>query len=321
MAEEWNPCFRLDYSMVYLVNMLKGFNGVDSIELIETMGANSRVTEMWLPLIVRKIGEREMKLSVKLDSFEGPLDLLLHLIDKNKVSIYDIPIAQITDQYMGYVRQMEKEDLDLVSDFLVMAATLLSIKAKMLLPAEKDEQGEEMDPREELVARLVEYKLYKSMALELKERYMDADKSLYKPSTIPEEVLAYEEPVDLGRLLDGITLQKLQNVFQMVMRRQVDKIDPIRSKFGNIKKDPVRLSDKLGYLFDYAKRHKRFSFQQLLETQQTKTDVVVTFLACLELIKVGCLLVEQQQTFDPIELEWNETCPNKITKEDMEQYD
>ena len=262
-----------------------------------------------------------MKLSVKLDSFEGPLDLLLHLIDKNKVSIYDIPIAKITDQYMEYVRQMEKEDLDLVSDFLVMAATLLSIKAKMLLPTETNEEGEEVDPREELVARLVEYKLYKTMAQELKERFIDADRCLYKPSTVPKEVMAYEEPVDLDQLLEGITLQKLQDVFQMVMRRQVDKIDPIRSKFGNIKKDPVRLSDKLGYVFDYAKAHKRFSFQHLLETQHTKTDVVVTFLACLELIKIGRLLVKQEQTFSRIDLEWNEACPNQITKKDMEQYD
>ncbi len=266
-------------------------------------------------------GEEFMKLSVKLDTFEGPLDLLLHLIDKNKVSIYDIPIAQITDQYMEYVRQMEKEDLDLVSDFLVMAATLLSIKAKMLLPAEKDEEGEEIDPREELVARLVEYKLYKSMAQELKDLYLDADRSLYKTPTVPKEVAAYEEPVDLDRLLDGITLQKLQDVFQMVMRRQMDKIDPIRSKFGNIKRDPVRLSDKLGYIFDYAKAHRRFSFQQLLESQHTKTDVVVTFLACLELIKIGRLLVNQGETFARIDLTWNEDCPNQITKEDMEQYD
>ena len=182
-----------------------------------------------------------MKLSVKLDTFEGPLDLLLHLIDKNKVNIYDIPIAQITDQYMEYVGKMEKEDLELVSEFLVMAATLLSIKAKMLLPAEKDEEGEAADPREELVARLVEYKLYKTMAQELKECYLGADRTMFKEPTIPREVAAYQEPVDLDGLLDGITLQKLQDVFQMVMRRQVDKIDPIRSKFGNIKQDPVPL--------------------------------------------------------------------------------
>ena len=159
------------------------------------------------------------------------------------------------------------------------------------------------------------------MAQELKDLYQDADKSLYKAPTIPKEVAAYEEPVDLDCLLSGITLQKLQDIFQMVMRRQVDKIDPIRSKFGNIKKDPVRLSDKLGYIFDYAKAHRKFSFQHLLETQHTKADVVVTFLACLELIKIGRLLVEQEDTFSDIDLEWNEDCPNQITKEDMEQYD
>ena len=262
-----------------------------------------------------------MKLSVKLDTFEGPLDLLLHLIDKNKVNIYDIPIAQITDQYMEYVGKMEKEDLELVSEFLVMAATLLSIKAKMLLPAEKDEEGEAADPREELVARLVEYKLYKTMAQELKECYLGADRTMFKEPTIPREVAAYQEPVDLDGLLDGITLQKLQDVFQMVMRRQVDKIDPIRSKFGNIKQDPVRLSHKLGYIFDYADTHKSFSFSDLLEQQNTKADVVVTFLACLELIKVGRLLVRQEETFAEIYLDWNEDCANQITKEDMEQYD
>ena len=99
-------------------------------------------------------------LSYKLEKFEGPLDLLLHLIEKNKVSIYDIPIFEITNQYMEYVNAMEEEDLDIVSEFLVMTATLLDIKSRLLLPAEKDENGDEIDPREELVTRLVEYKTY-----------------------------------------------------------------------------------------------------------------------------------------------------------------
>ena len=102
-----------------------------------------------------------MDFSYKLESFEGPLDLLLHLIEKNKVNIYDIPIAMITEQYLEYVKHMEEESLDVVSEFLVMAATLLDIKAKMLLPKEVNEEGEEEDPRSELVARLLEYKTYK----------------------------------------------------------------------------------------------------------------------------------------------------------------
>ena len=108
-----------------------------------------------------------MGISVKLQVFEGPLDLLLHLIDKNKVNIYDIPIAMITEQYMEYVEQLKKEDLNVVSEFLVMAATLLDIKSRMLLPKEVDEEGNEEDPRAELVEKLLEYKLYKAMAQKL----------------------------------------------------------------------------------------------------------------------------------------------------------
>ena len=110
-----------------------------------------------------------MGINVKLQVFEGPLDLLLHLIDKNKVNIYDIPIAMITEQYMEYVNQMDKEDLNVVSEFLVMAATLLDIKSRMLLPKEVNEEGEEEDPRAELVEKLLEYKLFKYMSYELKD--------------------------------------------------------------------------------------------------------------------------------------------------------
>ena len=109
-------------------------------------------------------------ITYKLEHFEGPLDLLLHLIEKNKIDIYDIPIADITAQYLEYVRQMEREDLNIVSEFLVMAATLLDIKARMLLPREVDEEGEEIDPRAELVERLLEYKRYKLLADELADR-------------------------------------------------------------------------------------------------------------------------------------------------------
>lgn len=262
-----------------------------------------------------------MKLSVKLEMFEGPLDLLLHLIDKNKVSIYDIPIVEITDQYMEYIAQMDKTDLDLVSDFLVMAATLLDIKSRMLLPAEKDEDGEEIDPREELVERLIEYKMYKTMAVELKDMNVEARQQLYKVPTVPPEVAKYEEPVDLDKMFDGITLERLYSVFQMVMKRRVDKLDPVRSKFGNIQADPVRLSDKLGFIFDYAKEQPAFRFQDLLECQTSKMDIVVTFLACLELIRIGKLLMKQEDTFADILLQWNPNCTVEVTKEDMEQYD
>ena len=105
-----------------------------------------------------------MGIPVKLPVFEGPLDLLLHLIDKNKIDIYDIPIVEITNQYMEYIRQMEREDLNVMSEFLVMAATLLDIKCRMLLPKEVNEEGEEEDPRQELVEQLLQYKMYKYMS-------------------------------------------------------------------------------------------------------------------------------------------------------------
>ena len=120
-----------------------------------------------------------MGIPVKLEVFEGPLDLLLHLIDKNKIDIYDIPIVEITNQYMEYIRGMQKEDLNVMSEFLVMAATLLDIKCKMLLPKEVNEEGEEEDPRKELVEQLLQYKMYKYMAYELKDRQSDAEQVLF----------------------------------------------------------------------------------------------------------------------------------------------
>lgn len=247
-----------------------------------------------------------MELSYKLEKFEGPLDLLLHLIEKNKINIYDIPIAEITDQYLEYVSCMEEESLDVVSEFLVMAATLLDIKARMLLPREVSEEGEEEeeeDPRAELVERLLEYKTYKYMSLELKDMEVDADKVFYKAPTIPREVERYEEPVDLDQLLDGLTLSKLQKIFESVMKRREDKIDLVRSTFGTIKKEPVSLEEKIGAVLEYAERHRRFSFRGMLSRQRDKTEIVVTFLALLELMKMGRIHLTQEHLFDDMMIE------------------
>ena len=198
---------------------------------------------------------------IKIDEFEGPLDLLLHLIEKNKVNIYDIPIVEITNQYMDYIHQMEREDLNVMSEFMVMAATLISIKCRMLLPREVTEEGEEEDPREELVRQLLEYKMYKYMSYELRDRMAEAAKNVYKLPTIPKEVLSYREPVDTEDLLDGLTLEKLNQIFQSVMKRQEDKIDPIRSKFGKIEKEEVSLPEKMEEIEAYALEHKTFRFR------------------------------------------------------------
>ena len=244
-----------------------------------------------------------MGISYKLENFEGPLDLLLHLIEKNKVDIYDIPISEITEQYLEYVSHMDSSDLNIVSEFLVMAATLIDIKAKMLLPAEVNEEGEEEDPRAELVARLLEYKMYKYMALELRDRQFDADRVFYKKPTVPKEVARYEPPVDLDEMLSGLTLAKLQSIFESVMKRQEEKIDPVRSRFGTIKKEPVSLEDKITSVMSYARKNRTFSFRRLLEKQADKLEVVVTFLAVLELMKIGKIHLTQENIFDDMYIE------------------
>lgn len=248
----------------------------------------------------------DMGIPVKLQVFEGPLDLLLHLIDKNKIDIYDIPIVEITNQYMEYIKAMEKEDLNVMSEFIVMAATLLDIKCKMLLPKEVNEDGEEEDPRQELVEQLLEYKMYKYMSYELKDRELESERVMYKTPTIPQEVMEYEQPVNLDELLGDLTLQKLNHIFKDVMKRQVDKIDPVRSKFGKIEKEEVTVSDKLVFVTDYAREHKKFSFRTLLTKQSSKTQIVVTFLALLQLMKEGVLYIEpQEQPFDDIRITSN----------------
>ena len=241
-----------------------------------------------------------MAIPVKLEVFEGPLDLLLHLIGKNKVDIYDIPIVEITNQYMEYIQAMEQSDMNIMSEFLLMAATLLDIKCRMLLPAEVNEEGEEEDPRAELVEQLLQYKLYKYMSYELKDRQMDGALLMFKEPTIPDEVKEYEAPVDLDALLDGVTLAKLNDIFKEIMKRQVDKIDPVRSTFGKIEKEEITVEDKMEYLNKYITSHKKFSFRDLLTKQKSKTQLVVTFLAILEMMKMGTIWVEQENTFDDI---------------------
>ena len=135
-------------------------------------------------------------IDVKLNVFEGPLDLLLHLIEKNKVNIYDIPIVTITEQYLEYVNNMEEEDLDVMSEFLVMAATLIKIKSRMLLPKDEETEEDEEDPREELVRRLLEYKIYKYAAGELKDLELEGNKAFFKKATIPAEVKNVKQDVD-----------------------------------------------------------------------------------------------------------------------------
>ena len=244
-----------------------------------------------------------MDMTVKLQVFEGPLDLLLHLLDKNKVNIYDIPIVEITNQYMEYLAEMKRRDLNVLSEFLVMAATLIDIKSRMLLPSTDEESEEEEDPRNELVQQLLEYKMYKCMAYELKDLQMDASRVLFKEPTIPEEVLVYEEPINMEELISDVTLAKLNEIFKSIMKKLVYKLDPVRSKFGKIEKEEVSLEEKVAYLEEYALQHKHFSFRNLLEKQCGKVEIIVTFLAILELMKMGKIYISQERIFDDIKID------------------
>ncbi len=241
-----------------------------------------------------------MGIPVKLPVFEGPLDLLLHLIDKNKIDIYDIPIVEITNQYMDYIRQMEREDLNIMSEFLVMAATLLDIKCRMLLPKEVNEEGEEEDPRQELVEQLLQYKMYKYMSYELRDREILGERRMYREPDLPKEVAEYTPPVNLDELIGDLTLTRLNEIFQEVMRRQNDKIDLVRSRFGKIEKEEVTLPEKMEYIAEYTRIHKTFKFRDLLMRQSSKVQVIVTFLAVLEMMKAGKITASQEETFGDI---------------------
>ena len=240
-----------------------------------------------------------------MEAFTGPLDLLLHLIEKNKVNIYDIPIVMITEQYLDYVAKMGDDDMDTMSEFLVMAAILLRIKAKMLLPKEVKEEEEVVDPRAELVERLIEYKKYKYAALELKDMEIDAYKTLYRKQELPKEVVEYMPTVDAAEVISNtdIDLARLNDIFNEVMKRMSDKVDPVRSKFGKIEKEKISVEDKI---IDVRARLKGLSgihFRSLLKAQASKLELVVTYLAILELMKSGFLSVRQSHSFGEIYLD------------------
>ena len=242
-----------------------------------------------------------MAIPVKLQVFEGPLDLLLHLIEKNKIDIYDIPIVEITAQYLEYIKQMKEENMDICSEFLVMAATLLDIKCKMLLPVEENEEGEPEDPRAELVQQLLEYKMARQLSLERRDRQMMASQVLYRTrSILPDEVKTYEAPVDYDELRGDMTLPKLHEIFKSMLMRQEDRIDPIRSQYGKIEKEEIDMDMKTLFVQAYAREHRTFSFRKLLEKQRSRAELIVTFLIILEMMKSGEITVQQEDINDDI---------------------
>lgn len=245
-----------------------------------------------------------MDLAVKIDVFEGPLDLLLHLIDKNKVEITDIPIALITDQYLEHIEMMEANRMEVMSEFIEMAATLISIKTRMLLPQKKDENDELIDPRQELMEQLLEYKKYKLMADQLRNKQLDAGHVFFKASSIPDEVASFVPKADPDELLKDVDFSQLYAIFQQMMRKNKDKIDPIRSRFGTIKRETFTVHDKMDEIDKMRERMKKVSFRDLLKETCSKSEMIATFLAILELMKVSKIRVVQRNVFHEIDIEF-----------------
>ena len=247
---------------------------------------------------------KDGQINYKLEIFEGPLDLLLQLIERNKIDIYDIPISEITNQYMEYMSKMSEMNMEISSEFIVMAANLLEIKSKMLLPVETNENGEEIDPRTELVERLLEHKRYISYGNMLKQN--DDVKSLYRNENIPKEVANYIPPVDIDALFQNIDIQKLNSIFKEVLERKENSINIRSVGFGKIYKERIPLKTKIMDILEYSSNVKQFSFRKMLEDSQSKTEVIVTFLAILELIKMGKLVVSQENLFGDININYVE---------------
>lgn len=231
---------------------------------------------------------------VKLDAFEGPLDLLLHLIKQYEIDIYDIPVAQITSQYMEYVHAMQKLELNIASEFLVMSASLLALKSQMLLPKQEiiDEDEEYMeDPRQDLMDRLIEYRKYKEAAQELKEKKEEASETFTRPAVIFENMLR-NQPVVRGNvsiydMLGAIGKMLNRHKWNKPMETKIDRIDiPIQERMDDILKRVQQTKDGL-------------LFEQLFD-QHTRSYIVASFMAILELMKANEIYCKQETHFQPI---------------------
>ena len=246
------------------------------------------------------------QIQYKLENFEGPLDLLLYLIDKNKIDIYDIPINTITDQYLEYMSGLDALDMDLQSSFIVMASYLLSIKAKMMLPLVKNNDEEEEDPRENLVRQLLEKKKYKTLGHEMSSLEDDAPQYLTKEATIPKEVQRYIPEINYDDLLKDLNLNRLKKIFLDIINKKENSKDVLRSGFGTIKRERMPLREKIISIDNIMKENKKLNFRSYLLSLPTKQDIVVSFLAFLELISAGSILIDAKEPNDDVYLLYNE---------------
>jgi len=234
--------------------------------------------------------------SVKLDVFEGPLDLLLFFIKRDEIDIYDIPIAHIAKQYLEYIELMEVLNLEVAGEFIVMAATLIRIKARMLLPRTVDEEEEEEDPREELVQALLEYRKYKEAACVLKEK--EEEQSHWFPRTDPDlSGLPKEE------ILVEASLYDLMSAFKKILDFQP------KETFHTINYPKVTIEERIEYVLNYLAQKNGVVFTELFMDSPVKLVMVVTFMAILELIRLEKIYIRQTRHFSEIWVFKNEKKP------------
>ena len=224
---------------------------------------------------------------VKLERFEGPLDLLLHLIKKEEIDIYDIPIAHITLQYLSYIEMMQMLDLDVAGEFLVMAATLMRIKARLLLPAGPEEEEEEEDPREELVRRLLEYKRFKEAAQTLKERE-DHMRRVFERGISEITFDGGEAELEEASLFD------LLDALKAALARTVEPPP------HEVEADRLNIMKRMDEVWEMLRSRGKVRFSELLETCHTRMGIIGTFISLLELIKSGRAGAVQRSVFGEI---------------------
>jgi segregation and condensation protein A len=233
-----------------------------------------------------------MAYEVKISNFEGPFDLLFHLFEKNKVNIYDIPINEITDQNMEYLFAMEELNLEIASEFLLMASTLMHIKSKMLLPEKKEKQEDEIDPREELVVKLIEYKKYKDFSEQLKFREEIWDKVFYKVPEAPE-FTGDDEILELSP-------EELVRIYKELLIRNKKKINKnVAGMAQIIQHEKVSLKSKMNEIIKILLNKPILKFFEIFR-QRSKMEVVTGFLAALELAKLKKVKLEQKKQFSEI---------------------
>ena len=242
-----------------------------------------------------------MALTIKTSNFEGPFDLLLHLIKKNQMDIYNISILDITNQYIGYLNEMKELDLDIASEFIVMATTLIELKSKVLLPKNKEPEVEEVDDAQELIDKLVQYKKFKNVAEFLGKRQMNTGVMFTKRPEIIEDTR--EKKQDAKELLKDITMIDLYNMHIELIEIYKNKMNESFNIEERVQVEVFKIEDKMDYLKGFLIENRNTTFTNIIKESRNKTEIIVTFLALLELIKLKDVKVVQHGNFDEIYLE------------------